>query len=105
MMVHSQTTELRSLLRNQTFLHMPSVYDAIGGRLVQSLRFEAVYVGGYVTGGASPGTEAPFTKNQRGPATRRSPPAGRISFDFLPVASLCRPPDHRRHHPGARHPP
>lgn len=32
---------LRALLRSKTFLHMPSVYDALGGRLVQSLGYEA----------------------------------------------------------------
>jgi hypothetical protein len=65
MMVHRQTTELRALLRNQTFLHMPSVYDAIGGRLVQSLQYEAVYVGGYVTGGSSAVTEPLLTMTEQ----------------------------------------
>jgi 2-methylisocitrate lyase-like PEP mutase family enzyme len=51
------TTRLRELLRSKTFLHMPSVYDAIGGRLVQSLGYEAAYVGGYVTGGSMAVTE------------------------------------------------
>ncbi len=51
------STKLRKLLRQKTFLHMPSVYDAIGGRLVQSLGFEAAYVGGYVTGGSKAVTE------------------------------------------------
>jgi len=65
MMVHRQTTALRALLRNQTFLHMPSVYDAIGGRLVQSLQYEAVYVGGYVTGGSSAVTEPLLTMTEQ----------------------------------------
>ena len=40
------STKLRALLGEKTFLHLPSVYDAIGGRLVQSLGYEATYVGG-----------------------------------------------------------
>jgi methylisocitrate lyase len=56
-----QTTRLRQLLRNQTFLHMPSVYDALGGRLVQSLGYEAAYIGGYVTGGSTAITEPLLT--------------------------------------------
>jgi hypothetical protein len=35
------STRLRALLRSKTFLHMPSVYDALGGRLVQSLGYVA----------------------------------------------------------------
>ncbi|HSB68312.1 MAG TPA: isocitrate lyase/PEP mutase family protein [Candidatus Methylomirabilis sp.] len=51
------TPRPQALLRDKVFLHMPSVYDAIGGRLVQLLVFEAVYVGGNVTGWASAVTE------------------------------------------------
>ena len=46
-----QSTKLRALLHAKTFLHMPSVYNVIGARLVESLGFEATYIGGYVTGG------------------------------------------------------
>ncbi|HEV7477156.1 MAG TPA: isocitrate lyase/PEP mutase family protein [Burkholderiales bacterium] len=60
-----QTTRLRKLLRDKTFLHMPSVYDAIGGRLVQSLGFEAAYVGGYVTGGSKAVTEPLLTMTEQ----------------------------------------
>jgi len=60
-----QTTRLRNLLRSKTFLHMPSVYDAIGGRLVQSLGFEAAYVGGYVTGGSKAVTEPLLTMTEQ----------------------------------------
>src|SRR5207237_5111419 len=61
-----QSTRLRALLREKTFLHMPSVYDAIGGRLVESLGYEAVYVGGYVTGGSTALTEPPVTPTEQG---------------------------------------
>ena len=60
-----QSTQLRALLRSKTFLHMPSVYDALGGRLVQSLGFEAAYIGGYVTGGASTVTEPLLTMTEQ----------------------------------------
>jgi 2-methylisocitrate lyase-like PEP mutase family enzyme len=59
------TTRLRQLVRDRTFLHMPSVYDALGGRLVQSLGFEAVYVGGYVTGGSKAVTEPLLTMTEQ----------------------------------------
>jgi methylisocitrate lyase len=60
-----QTTKLRELLRSDTFLHMPAVYDALTGRLVQSLGYEATYVGGYVTGGASTVTEPQLTMTEQ----------------------------------------
>jgi methylisocitrate lyase len=44
------SSTLRALLGSNTFLHLPSVYDALGARLVQSVGFEAAYVGGYVVG-------------------------------------------------------
>ena len=59
------TSRLRALLRSKTFLHMPSVYDAIGGRLVQSLGFEAAYIGGYVTGASTAITEPLLTMNEQ----------------------------------------
>lgn len=52
-----QSTKLRELLRKNVFLHMPSVYHPLDGRLVQSLGFEATYIGGYVTGGSLAVTE------------------------------------------------
>lgn len=60
-----QSSRLRELLRNKTFLHMPSVYDALGGRLVQSLGFEAAYVGGYVTGGSTAIAEPLLTMTEQ----------------------------------------
>jgi methylisocitrate lyase len=59
------STRLRALLREKTFLHMPSVYDAIGGRLVQSLGYEATYVGGYVSGGTTAVTEPLLTMTEQ----------------------------------------
>jgi 2-methylisocitrate lyase-like PEP mutase family enzyme len=60
-----QSTALRALLRAKTFLHMPSVYDVITGRLVQSVGFEAAYVGGYVTGGSTAITEPLLTMTEQ----------------------------------------
>ena len=59
------TTRLRDLLRSKTFLHMPAVYDALTSRLVQSLGFEAAYVGGYVTGGSMAVTEPLLTMTEQ----------------------------------------
>ena len=64
-MQQKQTTKLRALLRSKTFLHMPSVYNALGGRLVESLGFEAAYIGGYVTGGSTAITEPLLTMNEQ----------------------------------------
>lgn len=44
---------------------MPAVYDALTGRLAQSLGYEAAYVGGYVTGGASTVTEPQLTMTEQ----------------------------------------
>ena len=60
-----QSTQLRNLLREKTFLHMPSVYDPLGGRLVQSLGYEAAYIGGYVTGGSMAVTEPLLTMTEQ----------------------------------------
>jgi methylisocitrate lyase len=64
-LIERQSTKLRALLRAKTFLHMPSVYDVIGGRLVESLGFEAAYIGGYVTGGSTAITEPLLTMNEQ----------------------------------------
>lgn len=65
MQTQRQSTRLRDLLRAKTFLHMPSVYDALGGRLVQSAGFEATYVGGYVTGGSMAVSEPLLTMTEQ----------------------------------------
>jgi methylisocitrate lyase len=60
-----QSTKLRALLRGNTFLHMPSVYDPLGARLVQSLGYEATYVGGYASGAATAITEPQLTMSEQ----------------------------------------
>ena len=47
-----KTAILRELIRAREFLHMPAVYDALGGLLVQNSGFKVCFVGGYVTGAA-----------------------------------------------------
>ena len=44
---------------------MPCMYDAIGGRLVQSIGYEAAYIGGYVTGGSTAVTEPLLTMTEQ----------------------------------------
>src|SRR5262249_20383331 len=47
-----KTGSLRELIRAREFLHMPAVYDPLGGLLVQNSGFKVRFVGGYVTGAA-----------------------------------------------------
>ena len=65
MQLQRKSTQLRNLFRSKTFLHMPSVYDPLGGRLVQSVGFEAAYIGGYVTGGSMAVTEPLLTMTEQ----------------------------------------
>jgi methylisocitrate lyase len=64
-MIERPGARFRALLEASAFLHMPSVYDALGGRLVQSLGFEAAYVGGYVTGGSTAISEPLLTMTEQ----------------------------------------
>lgn len=59
------TTALRTLLSNRGFINMPSAYDAIGGRLIASLGFPAVYTGGFVTGGSRCTSEPLLTMDEQ----------------------------------------
>lgn len=56
---------LREFLDAGTFLHMPSVYDPLGARLVAGEGFEAAYVGGYATGGSRAITEPLVTLTEQ----------------------------------------
>src|ERR1700693_3642896 len=60
-----KTGALRAYLKARTFLHMPSVYDPLGARLVEQAGFEAAYVGGYVTGGSLAITEPLLTMTEQ----------------------------------------
>jgi methylisocitrate lyase len=59
------TSGLRKLLSSTGFLYMPSAYDAIGARLLASLGFPVVYVGGFVTGGSRCTSEPLLTMNEQ----------------------------------------
>lgn len=48
---------LRELLAKEKFIFMPSAYNGLGARLIESLGFKAVYNGGFVTGGSRAITE------------------------------------------------
>ena len=63
--MQSTTTTLRKLLSSSGFIYMPSAYDAIGGRLIASLGFAAVYVGGFVTGGSRCTSEPLLTMDEQ----------------------------------------
>ncbi|MBM3344233.1 MAG: isocitrate lyase/PEP mutase family protein [Betaproteobacteria bacterium] len=59
------TTALRKLVDAGKFLELPTAYDAITGRLIQSLGFKSVYVGGFVTGGSTAISEPQLTMNEQ----------------------------------------
>ena len=56
---------LRDLIKTRTFLHLPSVYDPIGARLVEQSGFQATYVGGYVSGASKAITEPLLTLTEQ----------------------------------------
>ena len=64
-MVMLKTTILRSLIKSGTFLHLPSVYDPLGGKQVQQAGFEATYVGGYVSGASKTISEPLLTLTEQ----------------------------------------
>ena len=59
------TTALRGLLAGGGFINLPSAYDPIGGRLIASLGFPAVYCGGFVTGGSRCTSEPLLTMDEQ----------------------------------------
>ena len=61
----NNTLQLRQLLQKNTFLHLPSVSDPLQVRLVESLGFEAVFIGGYVSGASSAITEPLMTMTEQ----------------------------------------
>ena len=47
------TTRLRTLLERKKLITIPSAYDALTARMVQDAGFDAVYNGGFITGGST----------------------------------------------------
>lgn len=60
-----QTSALRRLLKKKEFIYMPVAYDALGGRLIQSIGYDAVYTGGFVTGGSRCTSEPLLTMDEQ----------------------------------------
>src|SRR3954466_310237 len=60
-----KTTRLRKLLKKKNFVYMPVAYDALGGRLLESLGFDCVYTGGFVTGGSRCTSEPMLTMDEQ----------------------------------------
>ncbi len=60
-----KTTALRKLLKKKEFVYMPVAYDALGGRLVESLGYDAVYTGGFVTGSSRCTSEPLLTMDEQ----------------------------------------
>lgn len=61
----SRTRQLRELIAAGEFLHMPAVYDGLGGRLVEAAGFKAAFVGGYVTGASRAISEPLLTMTEQ----------------------------------------
>ena len=59
------TTALRKLVRAGKFLELPTAHDALTGRLIQSIGFESLYVGGFVTGGSTAISEPQLTMSEQ----------------------------------------
>ncbi len=59
------TAKLRSLLKRRPFIYLPVAYYPLGGRLIENLGFEAVYTGGFVTGGSRCATEPMLTMDEQ----------------------------------------
>lgn len=59
------TAKLRALVKAGKFLELPSAYDPITARLVESLGFKSVYNGGFVTGGSTTISEPLLTMNEQ----------------------------------------
>lgn len=65
------SARLRKLLKQKKFIAMPSAYDPITARLVESAGFDVVYNGGFVTGGSTCITEPLLTMNDQIGVARR----------------------------------
>jgi methylisocitrate lyase len=59
------TTQLRKRIRRRQFLELPAVYDPLAARIAESLGFETLYNGGFVTGGMSAISEPLLTMTEQ----------------------------------------
>jgi len=60
-----KTTALRRLLKKKAFVYMPVAYDPLGGRLLQSLGYDCIYTGGFVTGASRCTSEPLLTMDEQ----------------------------------------
>lgn len=60
-----KTTALRRLLKKKAFVYLPVAYDPLGGRLLQSVGFDCVYTGGFVTGASRTTSEPLLTMDEQ----------------------------------------
>ena len=60
-----KTTALRRLLKKKPFVYLPVAYDPLGGRLLQSVGFDCVYTGGFVTGASRTTSEPLLTMDEQ----------------------------------------
>ena len=59
------TARLRALVKSRRFLELPSAYDPITARLAESVGFNSVYSGGFVTGGKTCISEPQLTMTEQ----------------------------------------
>ena len=63
--MYRATTALRKLIKAGKFLDFPTAHDALTGKLIQSIGFKSLYVGGFVTGGSTTISEPQLTMSEQ----------------------------------------
>lgn len=63
--MYRATTALRKLVKSGKFLELPTAHDALTGRLIESIGFKSLYVGGFVTGGSTAISEPQLTMSEQ----------------------------------------
>lgn len=63
--MYRATTALRKLVNAGRFLELPTAHDALTGKLIQSVGFKSLYVGGFVTGGSTTISEPQLTMTEQ----------------------------------------
>ncbi len=63
--MYRATTALRKLVNAGKFLELPTAHDALTGRLIESIGFKSLYVGGFVTGGSTAISEPQLTMSEQ----------------------------------------
>ncbi len=63
--MYRATTALRKLVKAKKFLELPTAHDPLTGRLIESVGFKSLYVGGFVTGGSTAISEPQLTMSEQ----------------------------------------